>query len=176
MTVTAVYVLNTHRWLYSRLTEDTEPDGAYRLSWTIDEADILIMPVRRGQTPALPSGESLSASPASLSCICILPRIQPVLVGSGLFIVAPATGPRREMCRVGFHVARSHYEPAVANKLTVRNDETVVDACADIRSHGAASRSHRIAAPIRAGAVQRGLRSTLQHAGKAPGRLRVSKR
>jgi hypothetical protein len=143
MTVTAVYVLNTHRWLYSRLIDDAEPDSAYRLSATIDEADIVIMPVPPWPDPGAPERRLANAQVRHLLRVFLFSQEdRPSVWAPGVYASASARSPLRRICRGGFYVPSSHYEPTFADKLAVRERQTPdllwsfvgsVETCPDVR-------------------------------------------
>ena len=115
-------LLNSHRWLHARLTEDATDSAT--VTWTGEPAaaQVVIYPVPLWHDPDAP--QRLHALRPD-----VWPRMflysqddSPVLWAPGVFASVPAGHPDATRARGGFYVYHTHYEPEHATALVPRPD------------------------------------------------------
>jgi Exostosin family len=117
--MTTVYILNTQRWLYTRLTETAELPPGYTVCSSPADADIIVVPQPMWPDPAAP--EPWWRSVRWLPRLFIFSqRDDPLVWAPGLYASASSADPLRDICRGGFYVPITHYDPPHKDQLAPR--------------------------------------------------------
>ena len=115
-------LLNSHRWLHARLTEDAADSGT--VAWTGEPAaaQIVIYPVSLWHDPGAPQRLHALRPDLWQRMFLFSQDDSPVLWAPGVFASVPAGHPDAARARGGFYVYHTHYESEHAALLAPRRD------------------------------------------------------
>jgi len=116
-------LLNTHRWLHGRLTE--EAGDSATVTWTEDPraADIVIYPVPPWRDHEAPQRRVALRPDIARRVFVFSQDDRPILWAPGVFASVPAGHRDVASARGGFYVSHANYEPEHADALQPRRHD-----------------------------------------------------